>query len=90
MQSSKDNYVPPTLKCLNEGESLPFTVKPKVDIDITELKDLIHQKGINVTERAVLAKDLTLWKVRMIMAVIRSDITVDTTLAFGEYPSFPI
>ena len=67
MQSSKDNYAPLTFICLIEGESSPFIVGPKENISIMELKDLIHQKGINVTERAVLAKDLTLWKVRMIM-----------------------
>jgi hypothetical protein len=39
-------------------------------MDIIELKDLIKEKGINATEhaRGVLAKDLTLWKVRMTMA----------------------
>ena len=55
------------LTCLIEGESSVFRVRPKGNIDMIDLKDLIHQKGINVTERAVLAKDLTLWKVRMIM-----------------------
>ena len=55
------------LTCLIEGESSPFIVKPKTDVNIMELKDLIQEKGINTTKHAVLAKDLILWKVRMIM-----------------------
>ena len=56
-----------TLTCLIEGKSSPFFVKPKEDDYIMELKDLIHEKGINPTEHTFLATDLILWKVRMIM-----------------------
>ena len=60
--------IPRTLLCLIEGEDKLFKVRPKGDDDIVDLKDLIKEKGINVAEHAVLAKDLTLWKVRMTMA----------------------
>ena len=56
-----------TLTCLIEGDSSPFIVEPKEDISIMKLKKLIHEEGINATEHAVSAKDLLLWKVRMIM-----------------------
>jgi hypothetical protein len=59
---------PRALTCLIEGETSLFRVKPTGSMDILELKDLIHEKGINDTEHAVLAKDLVLWKVRMSMA----------------------
>ncbi|KAI0249559.1 hypothetical protein BJV78DRAFT_1227020 [Lactifluus subvellereus] len=48
------------LICLIEGESSLFRVKPTGSMDIIELKDLVKEKGINTTEHAVLAKDLTL------------------------------
>ena len=52
-----------TLTCLIEGDSSPFLVKPKEDDHIMELKDLIHEKA---RIGSVAAKDLLLWKVRMI------------------------
>ena len=55
-----------TLTCLIEGESSAFIVEPKEDDHIMRLKDLIQEEGINPTEHAFLAKDLILWKVRMI------------------------
>jgi hypothetical protein len=67
MQSSMADYAPPALICLIQGDSSPFMLEPKEDIKVMKLKDLIHEKGINATEHAVLAKDLLLWKVRMIM-----------------------
>jgi hypothetical protein len=60
---------PRALVCLIEGESPLFIVKPTGNMYIIELKDLIKERGINATEHArVLAKDLTLWKVRMTTA----------------------
>jgi len=56
-----------TLTCLIEGESSPFIVKPKEDISIMQLKDLIQEKGNKGVLGSVDAKDLLLWKVRMIM-----------------------
>ena len=56
-----------TLTCLIEGESTPFIVKPKKDISIMELKDLIQDKDKNGVLGSVDAKMLRLWKVRMIM-----------------------
>jgi hypothetical protein len=56
---------PRALLCLIEGESAPFRVEPKGSMDIRGLKELIEERGINVTEHTILAKDLILWKVRM-------------------------
>jgi hypothetical protein len=70
--------------CLLEGESALFSVTALPTISIYELKNLIKKEktqAINVD-----ANYLTLWKVRMTMAVIRSDITRDTTLAYTGYP----
>jgi hypothetical protein len=55
------------LTCLIEGESSLFSVKPKEDINIMDLKELIKEEGINGVLGRVDAKDLILWKVRMIM-----------------------
>jgi hypothetical protein len=57
--SMTDNPVR-SLVCLIEGESSLFRVEPTGNTDIIALKDLIKEKGIN---NAILAKDLTLWKV---------------------------
>ena len=51
------------LVCLVEGESSIFKVNPTSNMDVTDLKDLIHQKGVGT-----FAKDLILWKVRKSMA----------------------
>ena len=59
---------PYKLWCLIEGDGVPFFVTAPLTKSIGHLKDLIKEKGINPNERAVLAKDLILWKVRMIMA----------------------
>ena len=56
-----------TLTCLIEGESSPFIVKPKGDINIMELKNLIHEEGKKGVLGSVDAKDLLLWMVRMMM-----------------------
>jgi hypothetical protein len=53
--------------CLIEGESSSFEVTPTWDTRIRKLKKLIRKDGINA-DRDVLAKDLTLWKVRMTIA----------------------
>jgi len=74
------------LWCYVAGDNVPFLVTASSSTFISQLKDLIKEKGINASEHAVLAKDLTLWKVRMTFLVIRSDITGDTTLAYGGYP----
>jgi hypothetical protein len=61
------DYAFPALICLIEGESSPFSVKPKEDIKVMDLKDLIHEKCKNGVLFGVDAADLLLWKVRMIM-----------------------
>lgn len=78
---------PLTLICLVAGESVSFIVQPTGSVYIIELKDLIREKGKNKVFKSVPARDLTLWKVRMTLVVIRSNITGDTTLAYGRYPS---
>ena len=81
---------PRALVCLIEGESKPFKVKLAGNKDIMDLNGLIEEKGIDPTKHVVLAKDLTLWKVRMTLGVFRSDITDDTNLAHGGYPYLSI
>jgi hypothetical protein len=56
-----------TIICLIEGESSSFEVTPTWDTRIRTLKKLIRKEGINA-ECDVLAKDLTLRKVRMTIA----------------------
>ena len=65
MQSSMPVAHP--LYCLIEGESSLFIVEPKEDVSIVELKELIHEECKNGVLRDIDAKDLTVWKVRMIM-----------------------
>jgi Crinkler effector protein N-terminal domain len=52
-----------TLWCLVEGDSTPFKITAPPNIDIVDLKKLIREEGINVSEHAILAKDLVLLKV---------------------------
>jgi hypothetical protein len=65
-QSSMADDTPRSLICLIEGQSEVFAVKASGGMMIMELKDLVKEKGIN--DNVVLAKDLTLRKVRMSMA----------------------
>jgi len=85
-QSSMADDTPRDLQCLIKGEPVAFRVELKGSKNIIELKDLIKQEGMNGVLKFVDAKDLILWKVRMTFLVIRSDITGDTTLAYGGYP----
>jgi len=50
------------LRCLIHGEFTAFKVTLPLDNDVSDLKDIIHNKGVNV-RKDVLAKDLLLWKV---------------------------
>ena len=52
-----------TLWCLVEGESIVFEVTAPANASINRLKELIREKGINVSKHAILAKDLVLLKV---------------------------
>jgi hypothetical protein len=63
-----------TLLCLIDGDKTMFDVVIPIDSIIDELKELIKKVGINATEHAVLAKELTLWKVRMTLVVTRPGI----------------
>lgn len=74
---------PRALLCLTEGESSLFRVKPAGNTDIIDLKDLIKEQGINSALRAILAKDLILWKVRMTMV---SDNTTNSLLQVDLAP----
>ena len=51
------------LWCLVQGDSTPFKVTIRTNNDINDLKELVHDKGIDATKNTVLAKDLKLWKV---------------------------
>ena len=52
------------LWCLIHRDSAPFQVTSPAHANINCLKILIHEVGIN--ECTILAKDLILWKVRML------------------------
>ena len=56
------------LRCLVEGDSTTFQVTAPLnaDIMINDLKKLIHERGINVTECTIRAKDLVVLKVCML------------------------
>jgi hypothetical protein len=81
---------PRALVCVIAGESSPFIVELAANKNLIYLKGLIKEKGKNGVLSGIDATDLSLWKVRMTLVVIRSDITGDTTLAYGGYPSYPI
>jgi hypothetical protein len=55
---------PPALVCLIAGESSPFIVEPKGNINIMKLKRLIREEGKNRALSDVDAFELTLWRVR--------------------------
>ena len=59
---------PRTLTCLIEGDSSLFQVNSTGDKNIFNLKKLIWEEGKRGVLSNVDAKDLTLWKVRMIIA----------------------
>lgn len=61
---------PRALVCLIEGDSSPFRVELSGNKFIIALKNLIKEEGIDPTEHAVFAKDLTLWKVKMTMVSV--------------------
>ena len=50
--------------CFVEGDTTPFPVTASSTIFIDDLKNKIKEKGNNGVFNSVLAKDLTLWKVR--------------------------
>ena len=76
---------PRVLVCLIEGESVAFEVEAAGSMRIMGLKGLIRKEGINPERRdAVLAKDLTLWKVRMTIA---SDSTTNSPAGRSCTPS---
>ena len=56
------------LWCLVERDYKPFSVICPLTTPIGVLKKLIREEGIGSTSHAVLAKDLTLWKVGTTMA----------------------
>jgi Crinkler effector protein N-terminal domain len=51
------------LRCLVEGDSSPFTVTVALNAEIGDLKEIVHEKGINTAQSLILAKDLVLLKV---------------------------
>jgi hypothetical protein len=63
-----DRALDRALTCLIEGDSSLFQVNVTGGENIMVLKDLIREKRKNGVLSNVDATDLTLWKVRMIMA----------------------
>jgi Crinkler effector protein N-terminal domain len=51
------------LRCLVAGDTTTFKVTATVDNDVDDLKELVHEKGIDAS-KDILAKNLVLWKVR--------------------------
>jgi len=53
-----------------QGDREPFKVGLPVNVylDVDDLKQIIHTKGVNTTTSTVLPKDLILWKVWMLSA----------------------
>jgi hypothetical protein len=51
--------------CVVQGECV-FKVTASVDDDVTDLKKIVYQEGIDTTIHSVLAKNLTLWKVSVL------------------------
>ena len=52
--------------CFVEGDATPFSITAMPTISISNLKDKIKEKGKNGVLSNVDAKDLTLWKVRIL------------------------
>jgi hypothetical protein len=52
------------LRCLVEGDSIPFVITASADTEIGEFKEIIHEKGKNRALSGVDAWDLVLLKVR--------------------------
>jgi hypothetical protein len=74
-----------SLWCYIAGDDTPILVTTSSSTFIIELKDSIKEKRKYGLLKSVDAADLTLWKVRMTLVVIRSDIMGDTTLAYTAY-----
>ena len=56
-----------SLWCFILGDREPFKVALPLNIvDLDDLKEVIHNKGIDTTKYTVLPKDLILWKVRVL------------------------
>ena len=51
------------LRCLIEGAAAVFTVTIAANEDISDLKEHIHEKGINTAKHPILASELVLLKV---------------------------
>ena len=52
------------LRCLVEGDSAPFTLTVPLNVEVGDLKEIVHEKGQNGALSGVDAKDLVLLKVR--------------------------
>lgn len=51
------------LRCLIEGAAAVFTVTVAANEDISDLKEHVHEKGINTAKHAIFASELVLLKV---------------------------
>jgi hypothetical protein len=52
--------------CVVQDDTYVFKVKASVDNDVTDLKKLVYQEGIDTSINAFLAKNLTLWQVSVL------------------------
>ena len=52
--------------CIVQDDTHVFKVKVSVDNDVTDLKKLIYQEGIDTMINAFLAKNLILWQVSIL------------------------
>jgi hypothetical protein len=72
--------------CYVVGDDTPFSIIASSTLFIHDLQELIKKRKSNLLQK-VDASNLVLWKVRyLIFLVIISDITGDTSLAYGGYP----
>jgi Crinkler effector protein N-terminal domain len=78
----EDNFR--VLLCLIEGDSTVFQVKAPINNNVLDLKDLIREKGINVQERYVLAKDLLLLKVSTISTTVSPHLRAEVVALAGR------
>ena len=71
---------PRTLICLIQGTSQLFKLKSNGSSDIMDLREMIKKENGNYLQ-SVDASALTLWKVRLTLVEILSDIKGDIALA---------
>ena len=69
------------LWCVVSREQTPFMIKAPANVNISELKEAIKEKGDNGVLGRIDAKDLVLWKVSTYILMAAVIFTPDTILA---------